>query len=134
MMCSSISPLQSLQTHIMVTLSVPSWLEQFLVWWHIPCWVFWISISFSILRAIYSPLRHLPGPFMARFTRGWYAWQMYCGDFHETNQKLHEKYGPIVRLSPNEYSISDPETVKTIYGHNTTFTKARQPHLSWEAA
>jgi hypothetical protein len=59
-------------------------------------------------------------------------------DFHETNIRLHEKEGtfaaidsdahtdsagPIVRIAPNEYSIDDPDAIKTIYGHGTSFVK-----------
>ena len=28
---------------------------------------------------------------------------------------LHDKYGPIVRIAPNEYSIDDYEAAKVIY-------------------
>lgn len=33
--------------------------------------------------------------------------------------------GPIVRLSPNEYSIDDPAAVKVIYGTGSGFIKVR---------
>jgi hypothetical protein len=31
--------------------------------------------------------------------------------------------GPIVRIAPNEFSINDPDAIKTIYGHGTQFNK-----------
>lgn len=31
--------------------------------------------------------------------------------------------GPVVRIAPNEYSVDDPEAMKTIYGHGTKFVK-----------
>ncbi|OBT45682.1 hypothetical protein VE00_03948 [Pseudogymnoascus sp. WSF 3629] len=37
---------------------------------------------------------------------------------------LHRRYGPVVRIAPNEYSFEDFEAVKTIYGHGTKFAKA----------
>ncbi|GME52388.1 Cytochrome P450 [Neofusicoccum parvum] len=46
------------------------------------------------------------------------------GDFHKTNIELHRKYGPIVRIAPGEYSLSDPAAVKPIYGHGTAFIKS----------
>lgn len=49
---------------------------------------------------------------------------MHKGDFHRTNIKLHQENGPIVRLAPNWYSISDPAALKTIYGHGTKFEKS----------
>lgn len=37
--------------------------------------------------------------------------------------KLHAKHGPIVRISPNEVAIADPNAIKIIYGHKSGFTK-----------
>jgi len=37
---------------------------------------------------------------------------------------LHKKYGPVVRLSPNELSFACREAVRPIYGHQTTCIKA----------
>lgn len=31
--------------------------------------------------------------------------------------------GPVVRITPYDYSIDDPSAVKPIYGHGTAFTK-----------
>jgi hypothetical protein len=35
--------------------------------------------------------------------------------FH--TQKLHEKYGPVVRIGPNHLSFTDASAWKDIYGH-----------------
>lgn len=54
----------------------------------------------TILQVILSPLRGLPGPIAARFTRLWYFTKVWQGDFHKDNVKLHEKYGklcPVLR-------------------------------------
>ncbi|KAH8807907.1 cytochrome P450 [Xylogone sp. PMI_703] len=84
-------------------------------------------VSFIVLQAVIkaavSPLRHVPGPFWARFSRLWYWQAVWRGDFEKTNIELHKKYGPIVRIGPNDYSIDDPKAIKTIYGHGTEFTK-----------
>ncbi|KAF4535861.1 Cytochrome P450 [Lasiodiplodia theobromae] len=77
----------------------------------------------SFIRALFSPLRSVPGPFLARFTRLWYLWKVWRGDFQKTNIELHRKYGPVVRITPYDYSIDDPSAVKPIYGHGTAFTK-----------
>jgi hypothetical protein len=37
---------------------------------------------------------------------------------------LHQKYGPIVRIAPNEISFSDKAVVKEIYGQSTKVIKA----------
>lgn len=36
---------------------------------------------------------NIPGPWLAKHTKLWYLWQMYRGDFHQTNVKLHREYG-----------------------------------------
>ncbi|TEY63310.1 hypothetical protein BOTCAL_0156g00180 [Botryotinia calthae] len=82
--------------------------------------------------AIIDPLRYVPGPFLVRFTRAWYCWEIYKGHFERTNHQLHTRYGPIVRIAPNEYSIDDVDAAKVIYSiGGDTFPKARcdlDPH------
>lgn len=47
----------------------------------------------TILHVILSPLRGVPGPIAARFTRLWYLIKVWQGSFHTDNIKLHERYG-----------------------------------------
>lgn len=86
-----------------------------------------VAIVFRIWRALATPLRDIPGPFAARFTRLWYLKNVWRGDFEKVNVRLHDRYGPIVRIAPNEYSIDDSEASKIIYGHGTSFTKVPSP-------
>ncbi|KAB2575281.1 Pisatin demethylase [Lasiodiplodia theobromae] len=81
----------------------------------------WLANKF--LQAIRSPLRSVPGHFLARFTRLWYFKEVWTGTFPWTNIDLHQKHGPVVRIAPNEYSIDDPEAMKILYGHGTAFIK-----------
>jgi hypothetical protein len=68
-----------------------------------------------VYSAIASPLRSVPSPFLARFTKLWYLWRVYNGHFEQDNIELHRKYGkkagqnqgsyvyilgPIVRYGP----------------------------------
>jgi len=50
-------------------------------------------LLFGLYRTISSPLRSVPGPFLARFTDLWYLWHIYKGDFEHDNLALHRKYG-----------------------------------------
>jgi hypothetical protein len=55
-----------------------------------------LAIAFCIKRIIshlLDPLRIVPGPFLARFSRLWYLFSSLNGRGHETISKLHEKYG-----------------------------------------
>ena len=42
---------------------------------------------------IRDPLRSVPGPFWARFTRLWYLNEVAKGHFEKTDIRLHKKYG-----------------------------------------
>lgn len=54
-------------------------------------------LAFAVLRYIYqtltSPLRHVPGPFLARFTRLWELQAICKQENAALNIALHEKYG-----------------------------------------
>lgn len=80
-------------------------------------------VLYSLLQFILDPLRNIPGPFFARFTRLWYFIEIYKGRFELTEIELHKKYGPIVRIAPHEYSIDDVDAAKIIYGHGNHFPK-----------
>ena len=82
-----------------------------------------IPILYFLLQFTLDPLRDIPGPLLARFTRLWYFIEIYKGSFELTEIELHKKYGPIVRIAPYEYSIDDVEAAKTIYGHGNSFPK-----------
>lgn len=82
-----------------------------------------LVIIYTTVKYFLDPLRNIPGPFLARFTRLWYLNQIYKGHFEKTNIELHKKYGPIVRIAPREYSIDDVQATKEIYGHGNTFIK-----------
>ncbi|TLD07773.1 hypothetical protein PgNI_10176 [Pyricularia grisea] len=78
--------------------------------------IFLLQVIRFLVSQLRSPLRRIPGPFLARFGPAWYAWKVGQGSFPDVNVKLHEKYGKIVRYSPDHYSINDPQAAKIIYG------------------
>jgi hypothetical protein len=80
-------------------------------------------LVYCLLQYLLDPLRSLPGPFLAQFSRFWYFFELYKGSFEETNIELHKRYGPIVRIAPYEYSVDDVDAARTIYGHGNAFIK-----------
>jgi hypothetical protein len=92
-----------------------------------------------ITKALLHPLRDVPGPFWARFTRLWYLRAVSMGDFEMKNIDLHRSYGKpilllalagsnrflgsIIRIAPGQYSLNDPEVIRTIYSHSSNFVK-----------
>ncbi|KAI8628635.1 cytochrome P450 3A13 [Xylariaceae sp. FL1651] len=69
-----------------------------------------------IWKCISSPLRTLPGPRISLFT----SWVLKYHEFHALRtsyvHRLHLKYGPVVRIAPNEASFASQEGIKEIYG------------------
>ncbi|KAH6955609.1 cytochrome P450 [Ilyonectria sp. MPI-CAGE-AT-0026] len=70
----------------------------------------------SIYHGLFSPLRHIPGPFLARFTDLWYLDRIRRGHFERDNVAFHRKYSPIVRYGPNRFSFDHPQAAPIIYG------------------
>ena len=68
-------------------------------------------------------LAHIPGPAIACCTGFWRLWDVRRGSAHLTHVRLHQQYGPLVRIGPNHVSIGDPKAIPTIYGLKSGFTK-----------
>ncbi|PSN62351.1 cytochrome P450 [Corynespora cassiicola Philippines] len=81
-------------------------------------WVGWIFYATN-----FHPLAKFPGPFLAKISRLWMVLQIVGTKMEKRQRKLHEQLGPIVRVAPNELSISDPEAMKIIYNVDGSFTK-----------
>lgn len=92
-------------------------------YYSIPALFLAFIVGFIVKRRYLSPLRRFPGPFWASVTRWWLVRQVFEGKHEHNMLRLHAKYGPIVRISPFEVAINDPEAAKAIYGHNSGFLK-----------
>lgn len=76
-----------------------------------------------ILTKYRAGLRRVPGPFTASFSNFWKLRAVWNKNMHRQNMRVHEDYGPIVRIGPNHVSVSDPESARVIYGVQTVFRK-----------
>ncbi|KAJ9606301.1 hypothetical protein H2200_009262 [Cladophialophora chaetospira] len=80
------------------------------------------------LRLLYKnfkdPLRSIPGPLLGRLTGLWITLIEFSGNRSTTVHELHKKYGPVVRLAPNQLSFATTQALKDIYGANSNYTKA----------
>jgi hypothetical protein len=72
-----------------------------------------------IYRFYLDPLRHIPGPTAARFTELWRTRRYALGGWHQDILDLHDKYGPVVRIAPNEISFVDKDALTRVYGHSS---------------
>lgn len=68
-------------------------------------------------------LRHIPGPFFAKFTNFQRVYWVKTKRAHLILQEAHEKYGELVRIGPNTVSIHNPGLIPTIYTARTGFPK-----------
>lgn len=77
---------------------------------------------FKIIYNIYfHPLRSYPGPWYAAGNILWSQYHTWNGDLPQLVLDLHKKYGPVVRIGPNELVYTDAQAWKDIYGHRNGF-------------
>ena len=80
-------------------------------------------VCLIVYRIAFHPLRNIPGPFLAKLTGHWRNDRTWRGTWHDDILELHEHYGPVVRIAPNEVSIVDQNSIKTLYGHGQNTMK-----------
>lgn len=68
------------------------------------------------------PLRKYPGPFWWRLTRIPWVRAHVKGQLPFEVYRMHEKYGPVVRIAPDELSFLTLTSWKEIYGHRVGST------------
>ncbi|RFU23899.1 hypothetical protein B7463_g12441, partial [Scytalidium lignicola] len=73
---------------------------------------------------VISPLRKIPGPFLAKLTSKRLTIANLSGQQTSTIHKWHQQYGPVIRISPNEVSFSSIDVIKDIYGQSSAYLKA----------
>ncbi|KAI1208540.1 cytochrome P450 [Annulohypoxylon truncatum] len=74
-----------------------------------------LPISLIIYRLYLHPLANIPGPRLAAITSLWYVYQVRKGRMTVLYRDLHKKYGPAVRISPNDVSFDSKEAFQAIY-------------------
>ncbi|KAI0177755.1 benzoate 4-monooxygenase cytochrome P450 [Pestalotiopsis sp. NC0098] len=72
-------------------------------------------VASFIYRIFFSPIRHVPGPFPAKFTRLWHIYTILAGKQNLKLVELHKKHGHFVRISHDEVSVSHPNAIKALY-------------------
>ncbi|KAH3947888.1 hypothetical protein HBI56_189310 [Parastagonospora nodorum] len=85
-------------------------------------WLFALWIGYRVVIALYNisplhPLVHFPGPKIAAASylyEAYYDW--WCvGRYGRVIKQMHDQYGPIVRINPDELHCSDPSFTDEIY-------------------
>ncbi|KAK0710478.1 cytochrome P450 [Apiosordaria backusii] len=91
--------------------------------------------SYTLLHIIYNlflhPLRHFPGPLFMRATRLGHIRLLLRGTLPFDVLPLHRRYGPVVRLAPNELAFCDPQAWRDIMGHRTDKSEEFEKYLGF---
>ncbi|KAK5093571.1 hypothetical protein LTR70_004620 [Exophiala xenobiotica] len=65
------------------------------------------SIAYGFYDAFLQHLRKVPGPLLASLSPFWQVYLLLVRRQHIEYIRLHEKYGPVVRVGPNTVIIND---------------------------
>ncbi|GAB1318228.1 hypothetical protein MFIFM68171_08438 [Madurella fahalii] len=85
------------------------------------------TVSTILYNLFFHPLASYPGPLLNRATSLRYAWALATGYSAQYAHRLHEKYGSVVRLSPNHLSYVDPRAWRDVYGHRAANGQEEHP-------
>ncbi|KAK1963477.1 cytochrome P450 [Colletotrichum sublineola] len=88
-------------------------------------WAVLILGTLTLIRSCFlNPLKHIPGPWHTLITH-------YVLKFHTIRGRrlyyihsLHERYGPVVRISPYQVAVADPDAFVTIHRIGARFYKS----------
>ncbi|KAH8824011.1 cytochrome P450 monooxygenase pc-bph [Flagelloscypha sp. PMI_526] len=89
-----------------------------------------VFIALYLIPFLLDPhhIRHIPGPFFAKFSYLWLTKKVIYGRKSTAVGDAHKKYGPMVRISPTEVSIATSEAMSTIYAHGSKVNKSNFYH------
>ncbi|KAL4779476.1 cytochrome P450 [Aspergillus varians] len=82
--------------------------------------IFWCLAIYTIFNVFYNlylhPLARFPGPKKWQCNHLSLLKASFQGNLEESIKEFHERYGPVVRYSPNGLSFTSPAAWKDIYG------------------
>ncbi|EFY93357.1 cytochrome P450, putative [Metarhizium acridum CQMa 102] len=90
---------------------------------HVPKLVGVALVVTFIYSGLSNPLSKLPGPWYSKWTDLAAKYHYYKGNKVFYVHNLHKKFGPYVRIGPNEVSVADLDATKIIYSTKETFRK-----------
>jgi hypothetical protein len=67
------------------------------------------------VKSLCSPIARIPGPTHSIFTSLYLKYKEFSQQRRVYIHELHQRYGPVVRLGPNEVSFASADAVKEIY-------------------
>ncbi|KAL8774730.1 MAG: hypothetical protein Q9209_000669 [Squamulea sp. 1 TL-2023] len=83
-----------------------------------------LCATYIIQQTVFSPLKSIPGPFLAKFSGLWQLYIYYQGKQAHVLRRLHNRYGPVVRIGPKHVSLNQPSLIKTLYSLSGDYVKS----------
>ena len=81
-----------------------------------------VLLAVVTYRLLFHPLHQIPGPRLAAVSNIWHAYHARNGQMYRLGKDLHQRYGSVVRVGPNEVWFDSKEAFRAIYGsHSRTF-------------
>lgn len=71
--------------------------------------------AYVIYQRYFHPLSKYPGPLLASLTNFWKFYQYSTLKFPEHLIQVHDQYGPIVRIGPNDLNFNNVGAIAPIY-------------------
>ncbi|KAK5126595.1 hypothetical protein LTR85_009529 [Meristemomyces frigidus] len=82
------------------------------------------SLCWIVIESLYiSPKSKIPGPIIYALMEWRLAYDDYCGTRTRKIHKLHQQYGPVVRIGPNEVHFNSLTALRKIYGAGSGFER-----------
>ncbi|OJD32058.1 cytochrome p450 [Diplodia corticola] len=78
-------------------------------------------LCLGIYRLFFHPIAKFPGPKLAGLTYWYETYHDFVrrGKYTEQISTLHDKYGPIIRINPEELHVRDPKFIDTLYSYTS---------------
>lgn len=100
------------------------WRETLTLAW---AWAFLaVLVGYAVVSRIrtWLRLRHIPGPPAAGWSKFWLIRKALGGRFHLDTAEACQKYGPIVRIGPNELVTNDPDVLRRMSAVRSPYTRS----------
>ncbi|KAJ4396222.1 hypothetical protein N0V93_000441 [Gnomoniopsis smithogilvyi] len=82
------------------------------------------AVVYYVYGVLSSPLAKIPGPWYSNFTEFVVRWHWLQGQRAKYVHSLHQKYGPVVRVGPDEVDVTDVPSIKAIHTVKATYIKS----------
>ena len=88
-------------------------------------YAFVVALAYESWWLFRSPLKGIPGPFLAKLTNIWRLVLVARKQSFIVLRDMHKQYGSVVRIGPNVLSLSNPQWIKIVYSTCGDFEKVR---------